>query len=53
MVIPKLGRVPKRVLMEFSLDAGYPVNNELVILDENGIYTEAYKKLTAPFYPAF
>ena len=53
MVIPKLGRAPKRVLMEFSLDACYPVNNELVVLDEDGNYTEAYKKLTAPFYPAF
>jgi len=52
-VIPKSGRAPKRVLLEFSVQPGYPVDNELVILDENGGYSSAYKSLTAPFYPAF
>ena len=52
-VIPKLGRAPKRVLLEFTLQQGYPVNNELTILDENGLYTDYYKTLTSPFYPAF
>lgn len=53
MVIPKSGRVPKRVLMEFCVQPGYPIDNEIVVLDENGLYTETYKTLTAPFYPAF
>jgi len=52
-IIPKPGRAPKRVLLELSLEAGYPVNSELTILDENGFYTLAYKTLTAPFYLAF
>ncbi len=52
-VIPKSGRSPKRILLEFTVEPGYPVENELVILDENGCYTEAYKTLTSPYYPAF
>jgi len=52
-VIPKSGRVPKRVMLEFTVQPGYPIENELVVLDENGFYTEKYKTLTAPFYPAF
>jgi tRNA1Val (adenine37-N6)-methyltransferase len=52
-VIPKLGRSPKRILLEFTVRQGYPSENELVILDENGDYTEAYKTLTSPYYPAF
>lgn len=53
IVIPKSGRVPKRVMLEFTAQPGYPVENEFAVLDENGFYTEPYKKLTAPFYPAF
>src|SRR5665647_30278 len=52
-VIPKYGRVPKRVLLEFAVKVGYPINNELTILDKDDCYTEAYKILSAPFYPAF
>lgn len=52
-VIPKLGRSPKRILLEFTIEPGYPAENELVILDENGNSTEAYKTLTSPYYPAF
>lgn len=52
-VIPKLGRVPKRVLLEFTMLPNYLIDNELSILDENGDYAENYKTLTAPFYPAF
>ncbi|NEW82762.1 MAG: methyltransferase [Mariniphaga sp.] len=52
-VIPKFGRAPKRVLLEFTVSPCYPVNSELAILDEDGYYTGDYKKLTAPFYPAF
>ena len=52
-VIPKLGRPPKRVLFEFSLEAAYSSENELSVLDGNGFYTESYKALTEDFYPAF
>jgi len=52
-VIPKDGRPAKRVLLEFTVQRGYPVDNELVILDKNGLYSDAYKILTSPFYPAF
>jgi len=52
-VIPKIGKLSKRVLLEFGLQPCYPVENKLVILDESGTYTENYKSLTAPFYPAF
>ena len=52
-VIPKVGRVPKRVLLEFTVQPGYPINNELVILDEDGNYTGDYRALTASYYPAF
>jgi len=53
VVIPKTGRIPKRVLMEFCSEPCYPVYDELIVLDETGLFTGAYKKLTAPFYPAF
>ncbi|MCX6239444.1 MAG: methyltransferase [Bacteroidia bacterium] len=52
-VIPKSGKAPKRVLLEFSIQPGYPSANVLEVLDENGFYTENYKSLTSPFYPAF
>jgi tRNA1Val (adenine37-N6)-methyltransferase len=52
-VIPKDGRAPKRVLLEFTILRGYPIDNELIILDKNGFYSDAYKILTSPFYPAF
>ncbi len=52
-VIPRLGRLAKRVLLEFGLEADYPVRSELVVLNVQGGYTEDYKMLTAPFYPAF
>jgi tRNA1Val (adenine37-N6)-methyltransferase len=53
LVIPKVGRPAKRVLLEFTVQGGYPIDNELVILDKNGFYSDAYKTLTSPFYPAF
>ena len=52
-VIPRAGMAPKRVLLEFTLQPTYPVESNLTILDENGVYTEKYKSLTAPYYPAF
>ena len=53
VVIPKPGKLPKRILMEFSLKAAYPIHDELTVLDISGEYSENYKILTAPFYPAF
>jgi tRNA1Val (adenine37-N6)-methyltransferase len=52
-VLPQTGKVPKRVLLEFSVEPCYPTEDEMVILDEHGVYTENYKILTAPYYPAF
>jgi tRNA1Val (adenine37-N6)-methyltransferase len=52
-VFPQTGKVPKRVLLEFSNDPCYPTEDEIAILDEHGVYTENYKILTAPYYPAF
>ena len=52
-VIPRKGKLPKRILMEFSLETGYPLGDELTILDGEGEYTEEYRALTAPYYPAF
>ena len=52
-VIPRAGMAPKRVFLEFTLQPTYPVESNLTILDENGVYTEKYKSLTAPYYPAF
>lgn len=53
LVVPKSGKEPKRILMEFSLEVTYPLEDELTLLDLNGNYTEDYKSLTSPFYPAF
>lgn len=33
--------------------ACYPLDHVIVMLDENGFYTTAYKTLTSPFYLAF
>ncbi len=50
LVIPLTGRLPKRVLLEFSVKAVYPVVDELVILLEKNKYSEEYKELTKEFY---
>ena len=52
-IFPKAGRAPKRILLEFSLEPGYPLENELIVLDQSGLYTSNYKLLTSPFYLAF
>lgn len=52
-VIPKEGKAPKRILMEFSLTAVYPVEDTLTILNSFSGYSEDYKILTTTFYPAF
>jgi tRNA1Val (adenine37-N6)-methyltransferase len=53
VVIPKIGKPPKRVLIELSLEACYPELGELAVLEVNGDYTEEYKSLTTEFYPGF
>ena len=50
VVIPKTGKIPKRVLLEFSVAAVYPTTDELVILVSNGQYSGAFKELTNEFY---
>lgn len=49
-VIPKVGRTPKRVLLEFSVKQVYPHSDELVILMEDGSYSDPFLKLTNSFY---
>ena len=49
-VIPKVGRAPKRVLLEFSVRQVYPQTDELVILMEDGRYSDQFSKLTGEFY---
>ncbi len=52
-VIPKAGRLPKRIMMEFSFRF-YEIRQEkLVILDENGQYSQQYRELTQDFYLRF
>ncbi len=52
-VIPRMGKVPKRVLLDFSLQKCYPIMDELIILDGDGLFSDRFKSLTSPFYPAF
>jgi len=52
-VIPKVGKVPKRVLLELCLEPCYPELEELTVLNVDGSYTLEYKSLTTEFYPAF
>jgi tRNA1Val (adenine37-N6)-methyltransferase len=49
-VIPKTGKTPKRVLLEFSVAAVYPIMDELVILQEQNQYSEKFIELTRDFY---
>jgi tRNA1Val (adenine37-N6)-methyltransferase len=53
IVIPKAGKQPKRVLLEFSVSACYPESGELVILSEAHQYTDEFKALTRDFYLNF
>ena len=52
VVIPKIGKEPKRVLLEFTLNKVYPIDNELIILDRDGSYTNMFKSLTTQYYLA-
>ncbi len=49
-IIPKIGKPPKRVLLEFSVSATYPESDELVILIDNHTFSEKFIKLTEEFY---
>ena len=53
LVIPRTGKAPKRVLLEFSVSVVYPTVDELVILQEQDKYSEKYVKLTKEFYLNF
>jgi tRNA1Val (adenine37-N6)-methyltransferase len=53
VVIPKAGKSPKRVLLEFSVAAVYPTTNELVILVSDNKYSDAFRELTKEFYLNF
>ena len=53
LVIPKIGKAPKRVLLEFSVSAVYPIFDELVILLERDKYSDGYAELTKEFYLNF
>ena len=49
-IIPKVGKPPKRVLLEFSISATYPELDELVILLDPCTFSEKFIKLTKEFY---
>jgi tRNA1Val (adenine37-N6)-methyltransferase len=50
-VIPRKGKRPNRVLLEYSIESpGNIEMSELTIRDENGFYTNDYLRLTNPYY---
>jgi tRNA1Val (adenine37-N6)-methyltransferase len=49
-VIPKIGKLHKRVLLEFSISQVYPVEDELVILVGKDKYSDQYIELAKDFY---
>lgn len=53
LVIPKTGKPPKRVLLEFSVMPCYPVEEELVILRDDHQYSDEFLSLTSEFYLNF
>ena len=53
LVIPKTGKPPKRVLLEFSLVPCYPFEEELVILLGDQQYSDKFISLTKDFYLNF
>lgn len=53
LVIPKTGKPPKRVLLEFSVVPCYPVADELVILLSEHQYSDDFISLTKDFYLNF
>ncbi|MEI7422883.1 MAG: hypothetical protein WCK18_12350 [Prolixibacteraceae bacterium] len=53
LLIPKTGKPPKRVLLEFSVVPCYPVEEELVILLNDQQYSAEFISLTREFYLNF
>ena len=53
IVIPKIGRQPKRILLDFSFSRRYPDENELAILIAQDTYSEDFIGLTKDFYLNF
>ena len=53
IVIPGTGKAPKRALLEFTVQPGYPASEELVILNANGQYSSDFVSLTKDFYLNF
>ncbi|MCK9641140.1 MAG: methyltransferase [Prolixibacteraceae bacterium] len=49
-VIPKVGKAPKRVLLEFSNSATYPESDEIIILLDAHTFSEKFIELTKEFY---
>ena len=49
-IIPKSGKLSKRVLLEFSVSATYPESDELIILHDSQAYSEKFIELTKEFY---
>jgi tRNA1Val (adenine37-N6)-methyltransferase len=49
-VLPKTGKPPKRVLLDFSVSPCYPETDELVILQEGNKYSKEFVLLTRDFY---
>ncbi|CAN5491014.1 methyltransferase [soil metagenome] len=49
----KADKPEKRVLMEFSRKEEEIVEDRLIIHNDEGSFTEAYKKLTGDYYPRF
>ncbi|MGR6086837.1 MAG: tRNA1(Val) (adenine(37)-N6)-methyltransferase [Arcticibacter sp.] len=47
----KSGKTEKRLLMEFKPQPCQAEENEILLQDEDGHYTEDYRKLTTEFYP--
>jgi tRNA1Val (adenine37-N6)-methyltransferase len=52
-VIPKTGKPPKRVLLEFSAAPAYPEISDLIILCDQDNYSESFIELTKEFYLNF
>jgi tRNA1Val (adenine37-N6)-methyltransferase len=53
LVIPRTGKDPKRILLEFSVVPCYPVSDELVILLNEVQYSDSFIALTREFYLNF
>ncbi|MFM7766827.1 MAG: tRNA (adenosine(37)-N6)-methyltransferase TrmM, partial [Bacteroidota bacterium] len=47
----KSGKTEKRLLMEFKPQPCHAEEDEILLQDEEGNYTAAYRKLTTEFYP--